>query len=245
MAKCHPTKTIYLNAAGAAATSAFVVDNHSLAPNGVKAYTLEPGNTFSCANLGNNIVTLKITDSNDLFSTCSSNIVVMDSIRPVVKCAVYTVNLDAKGKGSITPENVQDVAKDNCDGVRGIAERKVSVSTFDCSNIPSATVVLTVTDKSGNENSCSAVVTVADKIAPLAQCRNATVKIKKSDDVTLSVKEVDNSTTDNCTLGKMTVKPATISAGMVGQTKTVTLTVLDASGNFSTCSSSVSVMLAE
>jgi subtilisin-like proprotein convertase family protein len=66
--------------------------------------------------------------------------------------------------------------------------------TFDCSNVGTNSVILTVTDANGNASSCTSTVTVEDNIAPVIACTGqpATVVDTTSDSPALAI--VDNTT---------------------------------------------------
>lgn len=61
---------------------------------------------------------------------------------------------------SITAASVNNGSSDNC----GPVTLSVSKTTFACANIGANTVILTVTDASGNTSTCTAVVTVVGEI---------------------------------------------------------------------------------
>jgi gliding motility-associated-like protein len=89
-------------------------------------------------------------------------IAVRDVTPPVANCRDITVYLDNTGSVSIVPADVDDGSSDNC----GIAGMTIDNSIFDCSNTGTNSVLLTVTDGSGNSASCTSVVTVLDTISP-------------------------------------------------------------------------------
>jgi hypothetical protein len=90
---------------------------------------------------------------------------VLDITSPTVLVQNITVQLDESGTSTITPAQIDNGSSDNC----AIAGNGYSLSktSFDCSNIGSNTVTLTVTDASGNSGSADAIVTVEDNIAPV------------------------------------------------------------------------------
>ena len=67
------------------------------------------------------------------------------------------------GNATITTSNVDGGSTDNC----GIAALTIDVDTFDCGDVGTNQVVLTVTDVNGNSSQCTAIVTVQDVTAPL------------------------------------------------------------------------------
>src|SRR6185503_16376598 len=98
------------------------------------------------------------------------------------------------------------------------------------------TVTLTVTDANGNSSTCSSVVTVEDHVAPVATCQNITVQLDATGNASITAAQVDNGSTDACGVANLSVTPNSFTCSNVGA-NTVTLTVTDANGNSSTCSS--------
>jgi hypothetical protein len=78
-----------------------------------------------------------------------------DVTPPVAICKQVIVTL-INGVASITAADINNGSMDEC----GPVTLSISKSQFDCSNIGTNTVTLTVTDASGNSSSCNAVVTV-------------------------------------------------------------------------------------
>jgi hypothetical protein len=60
---------------------------------------------------------------------------------------------------TITADNIYKGSSDNCDATLSLS---LSKTAFDCSNVGNNTVMLTVTDNSGIEVNCNAMVTVED-----------------------------------------------------------------------------------
>jgi PKD repeat protein len=228
--------TVQLDASGNVSITADQVDNGSGVGCGSAALSINPS-TFTCADLGANLVTLTVTDEFANVATCSATVTVVDNIAPTAVCQNMTVQLDATGNASITAAQIDNGSSDNC----GIQSITVSPSTFSCANIGVNTVTLTVTDASGNVATCNATVTVADNLAPTAICQNITVQLNGAGTVSITAAQIDNGSTDNCAIQSMSVAPNTFFCGAVGA-NVVTLTVTDASGNVSTCTSTVTVV---
>jgi len=75
---------------------------------------------------------------------------------------------------------------------------------------------------------------------PAALCKNITVNLNSSGNVSISPSDVDNGSTWDCGFGSWSVSPNSFTCSDVG-INTVTLTVTDVNGNSSTCSSSVTI----
>jgi gliding motility-associated-like protein len=109
-------------------------------------------------------------------------------------------------------------------------------------NQGTTTFTYQVDDLAGNKGACSFDITVEDNEAPVAICGPTFVDINPSGFVvdTIFSAEIDLGSTDNCSIASMTVTPNLITCNSPA-TVDVTLTVTDATGNVSTCSTFVSV----
>jgi hypothetical protein len=191
---------------------------------------------FNCTNVGSNTVVLTVTDANGNATTCNAVVSVEDNVEPVALCQAITVQLDASGNVSITPEEIDNGSYDAC----GIASLALDVTSFDCSNVGDNTVVLTVTDVNGNVSTCSATVTVEDIVAPVALCQSITVQLDASGNVSITPADIDNGSNDACGIASLALDVAAFNCSNIGANPVV-LTVTDNNGNVSTCSATVTV----
>jgi gliding motility-associated-like protein len=159
-----------------------------------------------------------------------------DFIPPLAVCQDITIQLDATGNASITGADLDGGSTDNC----GIASLLASPNAFTCANVGPNTVILTVRDVNGNENSCAATVTIEDNTAPVALCKDITVPLNASGVVNITGTDVDNGSYDACGIQSKTVSPNTFSCSDVGPNN-VTLMVTDVNGLVSTCDAIVTV----
>jgi len=119
----------------------------------------------------------------------------IDTEDPNAICQNIEAQLDANGNVSIVGTDVDGGSTDNV----GIVSYTVSPNTFDCGDIGSNTVTLTVTDAAGNTDTCTATVTVVDYIDPTAiGHENLIVDLNGNDEVTITVDVLDNGSFDNC-----------------------------------------------
>src|SRR5690606_11098623 len=112
--------------------------------------------SFTCADVGDNNVSLTVKDANGNSDTCIAVVTVEDNFAPMAVCKNITVQLDASGSVSITASEVDGGSTDAC----GIDSLSISQSTFTCADVGANNVTLTVTDINGNVSTCVAVVTV-------------------------------------------------------------------------------------
>ncbi len=195
-------------------------------------------NTFDCGDLGSNTVTLTVNDGKGNSATCTATVTVEDNTVPSVLCKAYTAVLDGNGSASITPYHVYDSGSDNCGTVNLV---DVMPNTFDCGDLGSNTVTLTVNDGNGNSATCTATVTVEDNTVPSVLCKAYTAVLDGNGSASITPSDVYDSGSDNCgTVNLVGVLPNTFDCGDLGN-HTVTLTVNDGNGNSATCTATVTV----
>ena len=160
----------------------------------------------------------------------------VDNTDPTAVCQNLTVYLDGSGNATITAADVDNGSSDNC----GTTILSINTSSFDCSDIGTNTVTLTVNDGNGNSSTCNSTVTVADSTSPAAVCQNLTVYLDGSGNATITAADVDNGSSDNCGTTNLSISTSSFNCSNLGA-NTVTLTVDDGNGNSSTCNATVTV----
>jgi hypothetical protein len=81
---------------------------------------------------------------------------------------------------------------------------------------------------------------VVDDLPPVAECNDLSINLNAFGNATITVDDIDNGSTDNCTIVSMTIDQDFFDCEDIGD-NTVTLTVTDTYGNTSTCTSTVTV----
>ncbi|SDS94577.1 HYR-like domain-containing protein [Winogradskyella sediminis] len=110
--------------------------------------------------LGTTTVDAIADDGNGNTSTCNFDVVVEDHQVPTAVCQPLTITLDASGNATIAEDAINNGSTDACGGLTFDTD----ITNFDCSDIGSNTVELTVTDSSGNTNTCITTITVLDHV---------------------------------------------------------------------------------
>ncbi|WP_160213938.1 SdrD B-like domain-containing protein, partial [Phaeodactylibacter xiamenensis] len=118
----------------------------------------------------------------------------LDTLLPTAVCMDITAYLDASGEASIMPGDIGAGSMISCDTLT----LSLSQTAFSCDEQGENTVVLTTTDSANNTDTCSAIVTVLDTIAPVASCTDLTVYLDNAGEGTISPAQADGGSTDNC-----------------------------------------------
>ncbi|MFM7154375.1 MAG: hypothetical protein ACKOZV_09655, partial [Bacteroidota bacterium] len=240
VARCQ-NRLISLNGSGTATLAISQLNNNST-DNCQSGLVLSPASfSYTCADLGDNIETLVATDAQGNSSTCTATVTVQDNLSPSANCQNLTVSLSSGGTATVTGAELNNNSSDNCQGTLLIDP--VSIN-YNCSSIGMQTVTLTVTDLNGNAASCTSVVTVQDVTLPAAVCKNITLPLNAQGQATGVPADLNNGSSDNCTAGSSLVlttsEQMSYTCTQIGS-RTVTLTVADASGNSSTCTAAVTI----
>lgn len=228
--------SIDLDLTGNATITAGQINNGSVDNCGIFDSAVNP-NTFTCADIGNNTVTLTVTDVSGNTQSCTANVIVVFNAQPDELCQNIAVQLSGSGNASISPNDVFIGNNDECGGISPVS---VLPNSFNCTQLGQNTVTLTVSNIIGNTSSCQASVIVQDLIAPVADCQNLNVELNPAGSAVISAAQINNNSSDNCAVGNLSLFPNSFSCGQLGS-NTVVLTVSDVSGNTSTCSAVVNV----
>lgn len=227
--------TVQLNEFGIISIEASDIENGSSDNCTISSSSLDV-TSFNCDDLGDNTVTLSVTDQSNNTGTATAVVTVVDVTNPTAVAQNITVELDASGNASIIASEVDNGSADNC----SIDTRSLDISSFDCTMIGSNTVTLTVTDISSNSNSTTAVVMVEDNIAPTVSTQNITVQLDANGNATISETDIENNVTDNCGIASSVLDTNSFDCNDLGA-NTVTLTVTDSNGNVTSTPATVTI----
>ncbi|NVJ46520.1 MAG: HYR domain-containing protein, partial [Cytophagia bacterium] len=133
--------TIELDANGQVTIAGIDVDNGSNDASGIASYELSHY-TFGCDDLGDNGVTLTVTDNNGRTASAITTVIVEDNIAPTAITQNITVYLDENGNASITPDQINNGSFDNCE----VENLTLDIDSFTCDDLGENTVTLTAWD---------------------------------------------------------------------------------------------------
>ena len=183
--------------------------------------------------LGTNLVTWTVTDSSGNTSSCVQRVIVRDTSAPTISCPA---DVTASANAGCAATNVtlgNPVTSDNCS--------VASVTNNAPASFPVGTTLVTwsVTDSSGNANSCVQRVLVLDTNAPTISCPADVTVSANAGCAATNVTLGNPVTSDNCSVASVTNNaPASFPLG----TTLVTWTVTDSSGNANSCVQRVLVL---
>ena len=191
------------------------------------------------------------TDASGNTSTCTTAITVADTTTPVMTCAANTTRYVAAGSCTYTVQGTEfdPSVIENCT-INFVINSFNGSSTLAGAVLPigNTWVVWGVQDNAGNTTSCATTITVVDTLDPVITCvANATRNTVPGSCVYFAQgTEFDATFTDNCSGGSITNDINGLST-LDGEnfntgSSVVTWTATDASGNTSTCTTTITVV---
>lgn len=196
---------------------------------------------FSCSDLGQNTVTLTVTDESGNQGTGTATVTVEDNTLPTRTLQNITLQLGANGEVSYSPSDLDNGSTDNCGPLIFTTN---DPTTLSCSNLGANNVTIFVSDPSGNQTSGTATITVVDGLAPSVNTQNITAQLDNSGNVSITATDINDGSSDNCTSQGsliLSLDQTAFTTADIG-TNTVTLSVEDASGNIGTGTATVTVV---
>ena len=212
------------------------INNGSTDNCAIQSMNLDSTN-FDCSEVGANTVTLFVTDVNSNVDSATATVTVLDTIKAIVSTHDVTIYLDANGTASITTMDINNGSTDNC----AIQSMSLDSTNFDCSEVGSNTVTLTVTDVNNNVNSATATVTVIDSVLPTVLTQDVTIYLDANGAASITTMDINNGSSDNCVIQAMSLDSSNFDCTEEG-TNTVTLTVTDVNNNVNSATAVVTVL---
>ena len=155
---------------------------------------------------------------------------------PVAVCQDITKMLNANGTLNVIPEELDGGSYDS----EGPVTFTADINYLFCEHLGVNSVTLLVSNIGGYISVCTATVTVIDQIAPSALCNDFNVTLDENDQASIIISNLDNGSSDNCTIANMSLSKTEFTLLDVGANNIV-LTVTDDSGNSNECLSVVQV----
>ncbi|MEP0369274.1 MAG: LamG-like jellyroll fold domain-containing protein [Cyclobacteriaceae bacterium] len=233
--------TILLNPNGVATVTAAMINNESSDNCSTELTFSLSKTTFSCNDLGDQIVTLTVTDESGNQSTADATVTVEDRLVPSIFFQNLVVELDDTGHATVDPSSVNTSSFDHCGGELLF---ELSQTEFDCTHLGTNEITFTATDQSGNAAWRSVSITIEES-APTIVTQDITVALDANGMATITPADINNGTTDDCTASEALVLSLDVvdfSCENVGSTNIVTLTATDLNEHSSTNTAIVTVV---
>ncbi len=239
--------TLYLNGGGNAAVSVTDIENGSSDNCGIDSTWILTTN-YTCADTGQNDITMVVRDETGNVDSCTTRILVLDTLPPSITCPMNATAWNDSGNCAIAvPAIAPSSVADNCAAdttytlagvTSGAGAGDASGSVF---NVGVTTVTYRSSDLGNLQDSCSFSVTVIDSIPPeISNCPANQVIPTDSANCSLPVSWAVPGAADNCGVMAFTsthVPGDTFSVGV----DTVWYIATDSSGNVDSCSFAVTV----
>ncbi|MDB9709117.1 gliding motility-associated C-terminal domain-containing protein [Salibacteraceae bacterium] len=233
----HSNVNVYLNSSGQATLSAFIADS-ATSDNCLIDSIYLSNTSFDCANIGSNPTLLYALDNNGNLDSAQFIVSIIDPIAPVVITQNVTLYLDASGAANLTAIQVDNGSTDNCD----IDTITLSNYNFVCADTGVNTIIVTVTDASGNAATQSAQITVMDTNSPIVMTQNVTIFLDVNGGATVTPSQVDLSSTDNCAIASMILSDSIFDCSDTVSANSITLSITDISGNSASANALITVL---
>lgn len=232
--------TVQLNASGNGSIAAS--DLNGGTSGGTTPYSFAASQTsFSCSDIGINIITLTVTDNAAESSSCTSSVNITDVTPPTAVCQNQTVLIGSGGSAGVTAAMVDGGSIDACSGSGTALSRIVNPSSFSCSQLGQQTVTLTVNDAPGNSATCTATVTVEDYNPPNASCSPIQVPLNAGGTASITPGDINNGSSSVCGTFAMSVSPNNFTCNNLGANEVILTVTNNGNGFSASCTTTVTV----
>ena len=190
---------------------------------------------------GENVnITIVVSDDNSNDTTITFNVSIIDGTAPVITSAPADQNVsgDANCQYTLLDYTGDISATDNCSSSLTITQSPVAGTVITGYQI----VTLTVTDEADNSTDTSFSITLNDSEPPTLTTKNATIYLDSLGNATLLPEQVVENATDNCALYDTLLSQNTFDCDDIGNSVSVTVTLLDAAGNDAQQTATVTVL---
>ena len=147
--------TAYLDNAGSVTIKTADIDNSSFDNCGVDTMYLNKY-SFNCSDVGVDTVILSVVDVNGNIRTKKATVTVLDTISPVITVQNTIISIDTSSNAYLKQSMVVLTSADNC----SVDTIVLSKNVFTLADVGVNSVLITITDKSGNTVKQSLNVTV-------------------------------------------------------------------------------------
>lgn len=233
-ANCISTGVFELQQTGSLTLTEDQIEFNSTDNCGIADFTIDK-TEFTAADLGENVITLTVTDTAGNIDSCQTTITIVPNKNsgPDFTCvSQITLELDASGNAALAPADLYT-------GDPGNRNFTNSKENFDCSNIGLNTITLTYTGSDGS-GSCEINVEVVDNISPVLIAKDISLDLSGSGQINISPQLINDGSYDNCGELSFSLSNSVFSCKDLGENVT-TLIGEDGNGNITTITATVTI----
>lgn len=172
---------------------------------------------FSCQDVGNNTVTLIVTDAAGNEARATAIVRIIDNIAPYSTNKNIEVAIDKDGKPLLDLTNNATLNIYDACGLKSVtfSEQKLTCE------VKAQEMTVTATDNNGNVGNFVATITLKDKIAPQLKTKPVTLYLGKDGKITLTAEMMNNGSTDNCKIDSIYFSKNTFTCENIGKDSVV------------------------
>lgn len=236
VAACISPFTLELNSEGLATLAVEDINNGSTASCGLKSMTIDR-TQFTCADIGEQTITLSVTDINDVTVSCSTTITIKDSSLPeLTPVSAKEVTVDENCQFTVPDYTGETIVTDNCGTV--VVTQVPVVGTVLAGHNTTQEVILTADDGNGNANTTSFIITLKDLVVPVIPAiTDKEVLLEETCNFMIPDYRSEVAATDNCSTPTLVQTPSPgVEISGHGTVQEITIEANDGNGNTSSTS---------
>ena len=186
---------------------------------------------------------MTVTDGSGLDSACTTQVIVRDSIAPLVECiGSLTLYLDNSAQATLPPGDVLVSAWDN-NSCLPMADTVLSSSIFSCADAGMVIAdTLRITDSNGLSAQCVVNVSVIDTLVPVVNCKGYIAELDSNGIATVTAADLVLSTSSNCGIADTSISQSIFDCTDIGQPVFIDVIVSDFKDSTGTCQAEITVV---
>jgi len=193
---------------------------------------------FSCNETGDNTIKIDVTDTSDNVTSKFSTVTVKDTITPSLTTTNPTIVIEDGQNTLLNPDDVVENVSDNC----SISDTTISKTIFNCNDLGTVYIDVTVTDKNGNSKTKTSTVTVKDNVAPTLITKDVKILLNADGETSITAADVIEKASDNCTLTDSALSQTTFDCSDLWDYNVdINVNITDNSGNTTTKAATVKI----
>ncbi|MEN8927413.1 MAG: gliding motility-associated C-terminal domain-containing protein [Flavobacteriales bacterium] len=230
---CHDT-TLYLNASGKVFFDTSAVLNSIYENCTIDSVWINKDSAICQDNTVS--ATIFARDNSGNIGQCDAQLIILDTIKPIVFCHDTNLFLDANGKVYFNINTIYSSVIEAC----LVDSIWINKDSADCS-VDSVNITIYAKDNSGSIGQCQATAYITDNTRPVAICKPSIVFIAPNGVVGIDSSYLDNGSYDNCEIITITLSRDSFDCTHVGPNM-ITMIVTDKNGLQDSCSALVTVL---